>query len=116
MDAPGDPHERWRHALSTGDLGRIRAAAAELPRIGIAEAAAMLLVIEHAEPDTYERAAKRWISMLCLQRTEVTLSDIAQAAMALEVLPQTPDTARGVLADVCRQAGMEDVAAEFERA
>lgn len=115
MNAPGDPHERWRRALATGDLPRIRAAAAELPRIGIAEAAAMLLVIEHAEPDAYERAAKRWVSMLCLQRAEVSLSDVAQAAMALEVLPQTPDTAREVLAHVCREAGMEDVAAEFER-
>jgi hypothetical protein len=114
MNEPADPYDEWRRALGTGDLRRIRAAAAELPRIGIAEAAAMLLVIERAEPDTYERAAKRWVGMLCLQRAKVTLEDIAQAAMALEALPQTPETARRVLGDICRQAELPDVAKVFD--
>ena len=68
----------------------IRAAAAELPRIGVAEAAAMLLVILRAEPEQYERAAVRWLGRLCLERTRVDLDDLSRAAAALDALPERP--------------------------
>ena len=50
MTSHGSPYARFQRALATGNLNVVRAAAAELPRIGVAEAAAMLLVILRAEP------------------------------------------------------------------
>ncbi len=73
MTSSGTPYARFQRALATGNLNLVRTAAAELPRIGVAEAAAMLLVILRAEPEQYERAAVRWLGRLCLERTRVDL-------------------------------------------
>src|SRR5215208_4558910 len=88
MTSQGDPWSRFQRALTTGNLTLVRAAAAELPRIGVAEAAAMLLVIERADPETYPRAALRWLAMLCEERqSSIDLLGVAQAAAALDALP-----------------------------
>jgi hypothetical protein len=65
-----------QRALQTSNLAIIRAAAAELPRIGVAEAGAMLLVIARVAPDNYDRAALRWLVKLCQERSAVELDDI----------------------------------------
>jgi len=91
----------------------VRTAAAELPRIGVAEAAAMLLVIERADPGQYERAAIRWLGRLCLERTRVDLADLSRAAAALGALPDDPAQARPLLAEVCRRAGQPQAASVF---
>jgi HEAT repeat protein len=113
MTSSGSPYARFQRALATGNINVIRAAAAELPRIGVAEAAAILLVILRAEPAQYERAAVRWLGRLCLERTRVDLADLSRAAAALGALPERPDKARPALADVCRRAGQERAAAVF---
>ena len=113
MTSSGSPYSRFQRALATGNLNVIRAAAAELPRIGIAEAAAILLVILRAEPEQYERAAVRWLGRLCLDRQRVGLADLSRAAAALVALPERPGTARRQLADICRRSGQEQAAAVF---
>jgi HEAT repeat protein len=113
MTSSGSPYARFQRALATGNLNVIRAAAAELPRIGIAEAAAILLVILRAEPAQYERAAVRWLGRLCLERGRVGLADLSRAAAALDALPDRPQAARPALAEVCRRAGQERAAAVF---
>ena len=115
MTSQGSPYARFQRALGTGNLDVIRAAAAELPRIGVAEAASILLVILRSEPDQYERAAVRWLGRLCLERTRVDLEDLSRAASALVALPEQPDAARPLLADVCSRAGQEQAAAVFRR-
>ncbi len=51
----------------------------------------MLLVIQRADPEQYERAAIRWLGRLCLeQRTRVDLEDLSRAAAALDALPERP--------------------------
>jgi hypothetical protein len=102
-----------QRALATGNLGVVRAAAAELPRIGVAEAASILLVIVRAEPEQYDRAAVRWLGRLCLERTRVDLADLSRAAAALVALPERPESARPLLAEVCSRAGQEQAAAVF---
>ena len=114
MTSSGSPYARFQRALATGNLTLIRTAAAELPRIGVAEAAAMLLVIERADPEQDERAAIRWLGRLCLERTHVDLEDLSRAAAALDVLPEDPDAARPLLAEVCRRAGQAQAAAVFD--
>src|SRR6187455_2068148 len=115
MTSSGRPYARFQRALGTGNLDVIRAAAAELPRIGVAEAASILLVILRAEPQQYERAAVRWLGRLCLERKRVALADLSRAAAALVALPERPEAARPLLADVCRRAGQEQAAAVFRR-
>src|SRR5919107_4569125 len=102
MTSSGSPYARFQRALTTGNLNVIRNAAAELPRIGVAEAAAILLVIVRSDPEQYERAAVRWLGRLCLERSQVELEDLSRAAAALGALPERPDAARVTLAEVCR--------------
>jgi hypothetical protein len=113
MTSSGSPYARFQRALATGNLNLIRTAAAELPRIGIAEAAAMLLVIVRSDPQQYERAAVRWLGRLCLERTRVELADLSRAAAALVALPERPDAARLLLAEICGRAGQHQAAAVF---
>jgi hypothetical protein len=113
MTSSGRPYSRFQRALATGNLTIVRAAAAELPRIGPAEAAAMLLVILRAEPAQYERAAIRWIGRFCLERTRLDLEDVERVAAALGALPEQPGSARPLLEEVCRRAGQPDAAAVF---
>ena len=113
MTSSGSPYARFQRALATGNLDVIRGAAAELPRIGVAEAAAILLVIARAAPDQYERAAVRWLGRLCLERNRVALEDLGRAAAALGALPARPESARPLLAEVCSRAGQEQAASVF---
>jgi hypothetical protein len=113
MSSSGSPYARFQRALATGNLNVIRSAAAELPRIGLAEAASMLLVILRSEPRQYERAAVRWLGRLCLERTRIDLEDLSRAAAALVALPDRPESARRLLADVCGRAGQAQAAAVF---
>jgi hypothetical protein len=103
---------RFRRALASGNPRLVRSAAAELPVIGIAEAAAILLVIERTEPDNYEHAALRWLAKLATAGPHVQLRVIAQAATALQALPHQP-TARSTLATLCTTAGLPNAAAVF---
>src|SRR3954470_15139247 len=72
---------------------------------------AILLVIERAERERYERAAMRCLAKLAAE-ADVDVAGIAAAAIALEALPQEPG-ARGQLAEVCRSAGHSDAAGVF---
>ena len=97
MSSQGRPYARFRRALGTGNLTLIRAAAAELPRVDLSDALAILPVIAGQQPDLYERAACRWLARLALER-EVGLDEIRRVLAALERLPSQPG-AYGVLAE-----------------
>ena len=74
----------------------------------------MLLVIERAEPERYQRAALRWLAMVCEERgARVDLAAIAQAAIALDGLPGQRATSCATLAAVCDRAGLPDAARVF---
>jgi hypothetical protein len=108
----GGASERFQRALASGNPRLVRSAAAGLPAIGIAEAAAILLVIERTEPENYERTALRWLAKLTTAGRHVDLVSVAQAAIALEALPREP-AARATLAEVCRTAGLREAASVF---
>jgi hypothetical protein len=116
VTSQGSAFQRFRRAIATGNLTIIRAEAAELPRIGLAEAAAILLVIADRDPDSYDRAAIRWLGKLCHERTEAGLADVARAAQALTALRAEPAGARAALAELCARAGVADAAAVFRGA
>ena len=116
MTSQGNPYSRFQRAVATGNLALVRATAAELPRIGVAEAAAMLLVIERAAPENYQRAALRWLAMLCNERrARVDLASISEAAAALNELPQQSAAASATLAEICERVGLQDAQRVFAR-
>jgi hypothetical protein len=87
----------------------IRAAAAEMPRFGLREAAAMRLVIEQRAPETFERSALRRLARPCQDTRAVALKDAAVAAAALEQLSQP--VARESLATRCARRSEREAAA-----
>lgn len=115
MTSQGSPYQRFRRAIATGNLNIIRASAAELPRIGVGEAAAILLVIAEREPDRYQRAAVRWLGKLCLERSDAQLAHLGALAQALAALPAEPAAARAALVTACEQAGLREAATAFAR-
>ena len=108
----GSAARRFQRALAIGNPRLVRAAAAELPDIGLAEAAAILLVIERTEPENYEHTALRWLAKLATEGPHVDLSSVAHAATALEALPHEP-AARATLAQICTTAGLPEAASVF---
>lgn len=53
------------------------------------------------EPHRYERATVRWLGRFCLEKREVTLADVREAAEAFALLPTDPERACGVLRELC---------------
>jgi hypothetical protein len=103
---------RFQRALAIGNPRLVRATAAELPHIGLAEAAAIMLVIERTEPENYEHTALRWLAKLATEGPHVDLSSVAHAATALEALPHEP-AARATLAQICTTAGLPEASGVF---
>ncbi len=48
-------------------------------------------------PESYGRAAVRWLGRFCLEREDATLHDLQVAAEAFEALPTDPEWATEVL-------------------
>jgi hypothetical protein len=70
-------------------MTRIRAAAAELPSVDLADALAVCQLMRDTEPGAYEAAALRWLTRLCAER-DVSLDDALEAALALRRLEEAP--------------------------
>jgi hypothetical protein len=82
----GSSYERFRRALDAGSPLLVTGAAAELPRLSLADALAVTLVLSADDRRRYERAAARWTARLCLETPGVTLSDGQLAGAALQQL------------------------------
>ena len=60
MTSEGSAYARFRRALESGTPLTVRTAAAELARIGLADALAICLLFLDREPELFPRAAARW--------------------------------------------------------
>ncbi len=83
----GSSHARFRRALETGNPTLVLAAAAELRRVDLADALAIVLVLLDGRSPRYERAAVRWHGRLCLEAPGLTLPDAGLVLAALQALP-----------------------------
>ena len=99
----------FRRALLRGDMVVIRAAAAELAQIGLADALAICLVMSEHDDEPFERAAARWLARFVVERPAVELPDLREALVALEALPYNPVAARHGLADLCARHGLGEI-------
>jgi hypothetical protein len=92
VTSQGSAHARFRRALATGNLLLVRAAAAELDTISLADALSICLVLLRAEPARYGRAAVRFHARLVQDVARVELEDAQIALAALQGL-RGPDPA-----------------------
>jgi len=96
MGNAGSAYARFQRALSTGNLHLIRAAAAELPRVDLADALAVCMAIREAEPQRFERAALRWLARYAVEKA-ASVGDVRVAADAFAAMLQRPDDALSTL-------------------
>lgn len=86
MIAQGSPYTIFQRALDRGSLLQIRAAAADLPRVGLEDSFAVCLAFLDQEPASYPRAAAKWAATLSVERS-VSLGDAQLVLTALGALP-----------------------------
>jgi hypothetical protein len=89
VTSDGSAHTRLQRALAVGSLLQVRAAAAEVGWVGLADALAILELIEAHDEDRFDAAAVRWVGRLALEAPGLTLAQLAEAVEALDALPDT---------------------------
>jgi hypothetical protein len=82
----GSPSARFERALRTGNLLLVRAAAAELAQVNLADALRILTLYAEKAPEQYERAALRWLSRFALEVKTATLPDAGEVVDALDLM------------------------------
>jgi hypothetical protein len=107
VTSDGSPYVRFKRALGTGNLNLIRATAAELPRVGLADALQVCLLMRDQDGQGFERAAVRWLGRFALEAREVTIEALERAAGALRAMPASPDLAMEVLSRLCVEHGVD---------
>ena len=95
MTSQGSAYSRFQRALTTGNLQLIEAAAAELPKVSLEDALAILIVLAQRGDPRFERAAARWVGRL-LTETPTGLSDARFALALVERLPECRDALHGL--------------------
>ncbi len=109
MTSQGSPYFRFRRALATRNPLLIRSAAAELPRIDLADALAICLALADADDDAYGRAAARLQARWTRELPGVSLEEAHALGAALQAL-RTPETAamgHQLLVALVRGRGLE---------
>jgi hypothetical protein len=101
VTSDGSAYTRFKRALDTGNLNLIRAAAAELPRIGLPDALEVCLLMRDHRDGRFERAAVRWLGRFALEAGDATLEAIQTAAVALRIMPQRPEASMEILSRLC---------------
>ena len=95
VTAQGSAYSRFQCALTTGNLQLIEAAAAELPKVSLEDALAILIVLAGRCDPRFERAAARWVGRL-LTETPADLSDGRFTLALVERLPECRDALHGL--------------------
>jgi hypothetical protein len=103
MTSDGRPYSRFTKALARGHPSQVRAAAADLPQLGLDDALAVTLLLLDSEPESYPRAAAKWAGRLGLERP-VTLADLQLATAALCALVDgSPRAGAEALLELCER-------------
>jgi hypothetical protein len=116
VTAQGSPLTRLRRALAGGDILAARTAAAELPHVGLDEAAALLVLIARENPERFQPAAVRFLGRACLERSFITLGDVQLLVACLAQLERADDESRASFAGALRRLRMERAARSLEAA
>ena len=85
MTSQGSAYARLQRALASGNATIALAAAAELPRVPLDDALALLVLLRDDER-RFDRAVVRWHARFCLEVPEVGASEAQLALAALRSL------------------------------
>jgi len=70
------------------------------------DARRICLLLRDGDPDTYKRAAVRWLGRFALEARGATIEDLRGAADALDVLRDEPAAAMEQLQRICVPRGL----------
>jgi hypothetical protein len=89
--------------------------AAELPKVPLADALALLLLALEQQPWRFETAEPRWHARLCAE-ARLTLAEAQLAVSALDAMGGTGAVAGGqALAAICSAHGLDDAVGVLDR-
>ena len=97
MGTAASAYVAFQRALRSRNLTLALAEARDLPRLELADALALLLLIRDSAPDRYGRAAGRWLGRYCAETPGVDLDEAALVLGALSAL-RSKDPRPGALA------------------
>ena len=108
MTSHGSVYSQFKRALAGRNLLLAWTMAAELPKVALADALALLLPALEQQPWRYETAAPRWHARLCAE-ARLTLPEAQLAMAALNAMGGPGRVAGGqALAAVCGAHGLDD--------
>ena len=84
MTAQGSAYTRFKRALKTGNAHLALDAAADLQRIGLADALSLLLVIREDKPVLFDKAAVRWFAKYAAENRYLLLRDTRELVDLLD--------------------------------
>jgi hypothetical protein len=103
MTSQGHAYARFQRAVETGNLRMIRAAALEMPRVGLPDALKIVLAMAKANDGGLERATMRWLGRFCLEAKNATRADVDHALECLDHIAHgSVERGRGGLDALCR--------------
>ena len=110
----GSPHAHFQRALERGHLLSAETAARDLPKLTLADALALCLLMAEQDLERFDRAGPRWHARLVLETKHIGLVDAQLALAAVAALPDA--AAANLLADLARRYRIPNVAALVRRA
>jgi hypothetical protein len=109
VTSQGSAYSQFKRALEHRNFLLAWTMAAELPKVPLADALALLLLALDQQPWRFERAAPRWHARLCAE-ARLTLAEAQLAVSALDALAGPGAVAGGhALIALCDVHGLEDV-------
>jgi hypothetical protein len=103
----GSAYSQFKRALKRHNFMLAWTMAAELPRVQLADALALLLLARDLEPARFDRAVPRWHARLCTER-QLSASEAQLALAALNALPGPGyENAAHALAGLCERHGLD---------
>ena len=114
VTSQGSAYSQFKRALARGNFLLAWTLAADLPKVPLADALALLLLARDQQPWRFEAAAPRWHARLCSEAA-LTLSE-AQLALAALQSPAGPSAPLGgrTLVGICRAHGLDDAVGILE--
>jgi hypothetical protein len=108
VTAQGSAYSQFKRALGRRNFLLAWTTAAELPKLPLGDALALLLALDQ-QPWRYEKAAPRWHARLC-DEARLTLPEAQLALAALHALVGPGAVGGGqALAAICSAHGLDDV-------
>ena len=108
VTSQGSAYSQFRRALDRRNFLLAWSLAAELPRVPLADALALLLLALDEQRWRFDVAAPRWHGRLCAE-ARLTLAEAQLAVAALDAMAGPSAAAGGqALAAICQAHGLDD--------